>query len=196
MLFYLFSADELAALFARLGYGFERETIPRTIDYYAKRTSHGSTLSRVVHSWVLARSDRARSWALLKEALESDVADVQGGTTAEGIHLGAMAGTVDLVQRGQTGLEFRDGALKLDPCLPAELAGLRMRIRYRGHWLEIAADRARLTVAAPDGWAGPGRITIRGETHPFGAGKTLEIPCHPEGGGWRPAPSKEGRNGA
>ena len=62
--------------------------------------AHGSTLSKVVHSWVLARSNRAKAWHYFLEALESDIADVQGGTTGEGIHLGAMAGTVDLLQRG------------------------------------------------------------------------------------------------
>ncbi len=196
MLFYLFSAEELDALFARLGHPFERAMIPRTIAYYAKRTSHGSTLSRIVQSWVLARSDRGRSWALLTEALESDIADVQGGTTAEGIHLGAMAGTVDLVQRGQTGLEIQGDVLRLDPCLPEELTGLRMRVRYRGHWLEIAAGRERLTVSAPDGWAGPDRIMVRDKVHPFGAGETLEIPCHPEGGGWRPERHRGDGDGA
>ncbi|MFP3879826.1 MAG: trehalose-phosphatase, partial [Dehalococcoidia bacterium] len=56
MLFYLLSADELGELFRRLGYAFEYETIPKNIEYYLKRTAHGSTLSRVVHAWVLARS--------------------------------------------------------------------------------------------------------------------------------------------
>ena len=55
MLFYLLSAEELYEIFERLGYPFDYETIPRNIDYYLKRTSHGSTLSRVVHAWVLAR---------------------------------------------------------------------------------------------------------------------------------------------
>jgi trehalose/maltose hydrolase-like predicted phosphorylase len=40
------------------------------------------------------------SWNLFREALESDICDIQGGTTHEGIHLGAMAGTVDIVQQG------------------------------------------------------------------------------------------------
>ena len=88
MLFYLFSSEELATLFAQLGYPFSGEMIPRTIAYYLKRTSNGSTLSQIVHAWVLARSDRPKSWPLLREALESDIADVQGGTTPEGIHLG------------------------------------------------------------------------------------------------------------
>lgn len=186
MLFYLFSTEELGELFARLGYPFEGELIPRTVDYYLQRTSNGSTLSGIVHSWVLARSDRAGSWTQLEEALESDIADIQGGTTPEGIHLGAMAGTVDLVQRGQTGLEVRDDAIRLNPCLPEELRGLRFRLRHRGHWLEVDIGCERMIVSAPDGWAGPDRIVIRDETYPFHAGERLEVPCHLEDGGRRP----------
>jgi alpha,alpha-trehalase len=138
MLFYLFSAEELDRLFERLGYSFDPEVIPRTVEYYLDRTSHGSTLSQVVHSWVLARSDRSRSWQLFTQALESDIADVQGGTTPEGIHLGAMAGTVDLVQRGYTGIETRDDILWLNPKLPTELTRLRLKIRY--HQASIQLD--------------------------------------------------------
>ena len=108
MLFYLFSCEELRTLFDHLGYPFDPDMIPRNIRYYMARTSHGSTLSRVVHAWVLARSDRQKAWELFRQALESDVADIQGGTTSEGIHLGAMAGTVDILQRCHTGLEMRD----------------------------------------------------------------------------------------
>jgi len=47
------------------------------------------------------------------------VADIQGGTTPEGIHLGAMAGTVDQIQRCYTGIVTRSDMLLLNPCLPA-----------------------------------------------------------------------------
>lgn len=186
MLFYLMSAEELDRVLSRLGYRFDHNSIATMIDYYTHRTSHGSTLSRVVHSWVLARADRARSWALLKEALESDISDIQGGTTKEGIHLGAMAGTVDLVQRGETGLEIRDGMLRLNPCLPEELHGMRLRIRYRGHWLELDFSSDRMRIVAPDGWAGPNEIVVRDTVYEFRAGEPLELPCRKEDGGWRP----------
>jgi len=137
MLFYLFSADELRELFDRLGYSFEYETIPDNIEYYLRRTSHGSTLSRVVQSWVLARSQRGRSWRFFKEALESDISDIQGGTTSEGIHLGAMAGTVDLVQRCYAGLETRGDTLWLNPCLPDDLKEVQFNVRYRQHWINL-----------------------------------------------------------
>lgn len=193
MLFYLFSYDELREMLASLGYVFEPDTVRKTVDYYAGRTSNGSTLSRLVHSWVLARSDRTRSWSLLAQALESDITDIQGGTTAEGIHLGAMAGTVDLIVRGQTALEFRDGTLWISPCLPEELQGLRLKLLYRGYWLYLDISCDRLTVSAPHGWGGPARIGVRNQVHSFEAGDELEFHCHVAKGGWRPMPPTQAR---
>lgn len=175
MLFHLFSAEELASLFDRLGYPFDSDTIPKNVDYYLKRTAHGSTLSRVVHSWVLARSDRPRSWKLFAEALESDVSDIQGGTTAEGIHLGAMAGTVDLIQRGYTGIEMRDDVLWLNPCIPKKLEGLTFKLTYRSHWLDITIRQDRMKVGLRQGWARRAKIGFRGEVYEFEQGDTKEF---------------------
>ena len=148
MLFYLFTAEELAELLEHMGYPYDKALIPRTLDYYEQRTAHGSTLSRVVHSWVHARRDRERSWKDFCAALRSDMDDVQGGTTAEGIHLGAMAGTIDLIERCYTGLELRGDALHLNPSLPPELGSLSFPIRYRGRsvLLEFTDQVARVSV--------------------------------------------------
>jgi alpha,alpha-trehalase len=146
MLFYLFSAEELAMLFEDLGYAFDRDCIPRNIRYYAERTSHGSTLSLITHAWVLARADRAHSWHLFQRALDSDVADIQGGTTAEGIHGAAMAGTVDLVQRNYLGLETRADVLHFNPLLPTEVERLSARLQYREHRLDVEATRTHLRI--------------------------------------------------
>ncbi len=175
MLFYLFSSEELAELFERLGYPFEYATIPRTIAYYAPRTSHGSTLSRVADSWVTARCDRAGSWRLFKEALASDVADIQGGTTSEGIHLGAMAGVVDLLQRGYTGIVTRGDTLWLNPCLPEEVARLEMVIRYRGHALDLVFTREAVEIYARPSKAAPIRVGLVRELHDIAAGQRLRL---------------------
>lgn len=163
MLFYLFSSEELTSIFNQLGYNFEYETIPRNIDYYLKRTSHGSTLSRVVHSWVLARSNRSESWKLFLEALESDVADIQGGTTPEGIHLGAMAGTIDILQRAYTGIEARGGMLHFNPAIPPELGELHMHIRYRSYPMEITITPQKLTIKTLPCPRGQVRIAFQDE---------------------------------
>ncbi|CAM5575114.1 glycoside hydrolase family 65 protein [Streptomyces aurantiogriseus] len=150
MLGYLFSPTELQGLFSRLGYRLDEDTWQRTVDYYLARTSHGSTLSGLVHGWVLARARRAEAWKFCLEALKGDIADVQGGTTGEGIHLGAMAGTLDLVQRGLTGLETRGGALWLNPVPLPELSSYGFALRYQGHWgVRLRLERGRLEIAVP-----------------------------------------------
>ncbi|MFI9757209.1 glycoside hydrolase family 65 protein [Streptomyces sp. NPDC051963] len=150
MLGYLFSPAELHSLFGRLGYPLEEETWRRTVDYYLRRTSHGSTLSGLVHGWVLARARRAEAWMFCQEALRGDIADLQGGTTGEGIHLGAMAGTLDLVQRGLTGLETRGGALWLNPVPLPELSSYGFAVQYQGHWgVRLRLERGRLEIAVP-----------------------------------------------
>lgn len=158
MLLYLLSSDELRELLAHLGYAFDPSLIPRIVGYYGRRTTHGSTLSRVVYSWVLARSDRRRSWRLFTLALDSDIGDVQGGTTPEGIHLGAMGGTVDLVQRGYTGLESREGVLRFSPRLPRQIQALRLRLRYRGHPLLVELSPSHLHVRSR--WKDAAPVTV------------------------------------
>ncbi len=179
MLFYLFSTEELGELVERLGYAFDPESIPRTIDYYLRRTAHGSTLSRVVDSWALARSDRAGSWRFFSEALDSDVRDIQGGTTAEGIHLGAMAGTVDIVQRCYTGLEMRGDVLRLNPRLPATVRCLRLNVRYRGHAIQLALTRDRLTVTTLPSTVGPVRVAVCDREFELGPEETRELDLAP-----------------
>ena len=172
MLFYLFSAQELGELFERMGYPFEYETIPRNIAYYVDRSSHGSTLSRVVYAWVLARSDRARSTQFFEQALQSDAADIQQGTAAEGVHLGAMAGTVDLVQRVSTGIESNGDVLRLHPELPKDIQRLDMRVRYRGHSLDLRLTRDSLTVRGRDSAASPISLCVDDQIYEFASGTT------------------------
>ncbi|MGD2246155.1 MAG: glycosyl hydrolase family 65 protein [Candidatus Aminicenantes bacterium] len=161
MLFYLFSAETLSEIFKNLGYSLDEDTIPKNIDYYLKRTSHGSTLSRVVHSWVLARSDRLQSWELFNEALKSDVADIQGGTTPEGIHLGAMAGTVDLIQRCYTDIRAEEDVLWFNPMLPEKLTSIHLTIRYRDHTLLIKVSQNIMSIRSVKAAAKPINIGFR-----------------------------------
>ena len=175
MLFYLFSSEELQQIFEKMAYSFQPESIPENIAYYEQRTSHGSTLSKIVHSWVLARSDRKRSWLNFEIALMSDLEDVQGGTTPEGIHLGAMAGTVDLVQRCYTGLEIRDDVLWLNPVLPDEIGCLNIQIRYRSHWLSLKLTHNKMVITFDRGWTKEVKIGVRGKVYTFATGDRREF---------------------
>jgi len=103
------------------------------------------------------------------------VADIQGGTTSEGIHAGAMAGTVDLVQRCFTGIETRGDRLRLDPCLPDPLERLRLQIRYRQHTLDLTITRDGLSVRSEPGPERPIRLRVNGEDLDFAPGESREF---------------------
>ncbi|SDK76704.1 trehalose 6-phosphate phosphatase [Actinopolyspora mzabensis] len=173
MLFYLLSAEELEQLLTTLGYTMPRDTIPRNIDYYLRRTSHGSTLSAVVHAWVLARANRAKALEFFDNVLAGDLHDVQRGTTAEGIHLAAMAGSIDLLQRCFAGIEIRDHTLVLNPLWPAELGALELAIRFRGHPIDITVTGRTATVrTAPGSRKSPIRCACGSRAVTLGPGET------------------------
>jgi len=175
MLFYLFTADELYLIFENLGYPFGPAHIPRNIEYYLARTSHGSTLSGVAHSWVLARSDRPRSWRHFLRALDSDLADVQSGTTREGIHVGAMAGTIDLIQRCYLGIEMRASVLHFDPALPEDLRRIKVRLRYRRQVLDVTVDHDCLCIESVSSPFNPVRVAYRGLYRELAPGDTCRF---------------------
>ncbi|CAL9581470.1 glycoside hydrolase family 65 protein [Streptomyces sp. enrichment culture] len=177
MLGYLFPPAELRGLLRRLGHVLDDETWWRTVDYYLRRTSHGSTLSVLVHGWVLARVRRAGAWDFCQEALEADIADLHGGTTGEGIHLGAMAGTLDLVQRGLTGLDTRGGALRLDPVRLPELSEYAFTLRFHGHWgVRLRMTPESLHVAVPESGVAPIDIELPGTAVSIEPGRSVRLP--------------------
>jgi len=176
MLLYLLSSDELRELFDRLGYRFTPDQIPMTVDYYLARTSHGSTLSGVVHTWVLARANRDRAMEFFQQALTSDVSDIQGGTTSEGVHLAAMAGSVDLMQRCFTGLETRGDRIVLSPHWPETLGVLAFPIRYRGLHLHLrVSGRGAIISVDPRDAAGV-EVECRGRVVKLMPGTTVRFP--------------------
>jgi trehalose/maltose hydrolase-like predicted phosphorylase len=164
MLFFLFSGGELREIFERLGYDYRPDTAARNVAYYDQRTSHGSTLSFVTYAGVLAALDPESSWERFLVALRSDVDDIQGGTTQEGIHLGVMAGTLDVVQRYYAGTQIRDQVLYFDPSLPGGLGGLSFPMQFRETPLLVTLGGDRLTLGVhPEGASRPIRAGVPGD---------------------------------
>jgi len=133
MCFYNLGTVEVEHTIHELGYKLQEDFAKRNFDYYIERTSHGSTLSRLVHArlaWELGMNDRG--WELFMEALRSDLVDIQGGTTGEGIHCGVMAGTVYDVLVSFAGLNLRGKVPALNPKLPGHWKGLEFRFTFRG----------------------------------------------------------------
>jgi trehalose/maltose hydrolase-like predicted phosphorylase/beta-phosphoglucomutase-like phosphatase (HAD superfamily) len=175
MLLFLLSRDELRDLLRGLGYEVSADQIIRTVRYYLERTSHGSTLSGVVTAWVLARHDPEQAWPFVLDALESDIADAQGGTTAEGIHLGAMAGTIDILQRGLSGMRPRGEILRFDPALPTAVKRLGFSVHYRDHRIDVDVAHDSLRVSSRPGAGSPITILVRAAEAELRPGEQLEF---------------------
>jgi trehalose/maltose hydrolase-like predicted phosphorylase len=162
MLFFLFRQDELREIFGRLGYDYRADTATRNVEYYDRRTSHGSTLSFVTHAGVLATIDPESSWDRFLVALHSDADDIQGGTTKEGIHMGVMSGTLDLMQRNYAGAHVYDDVLHFDPRLPSRLDSLSFSMQFRGTPIQVTLTGDHLTLAVhPEGASRPVRAAVR-----------------------------------
>jgi trehalose/maltose hydrolase-like predicted phosphorylase len=92
------------------------------------------------------------------------VEDIQGGTTREGIHMGVMAGTLDLMQRAYLGTEIRDNVLHFEPRLPGPIEELSFAVQFRRTPLLVTFNNDWLTLAFhPEGASGPIRVGVGGE---------------------------------
>jgi trehalose/maltose hydrolase-like predicted phosphorylase len=118
-------------------------------DFYEQRTSHGSTLSKVVHA-VISRCiyPSEITWDWFMEAMRSDIFDTQGGTTIEGIHTGVMAGTLEVVKQDFAGLNLSSTPMKVDPDLPEHWGEVRMSFVWRKIWFDLIIDQDRVNMTA------------------------------------------------
>lgn len=176
MLPYLLGHEGLVTMLQRLRYGFGQEQLNRTIEYYLARTAHGSTLSRVAHASVLAGLDADRAWDSFREALDADLDDTQHGTTRAGIHLGAMGGTIDVVQRSFAGLRFSGETIVFAPNLPTGLRAVAFEVLYRGHRLRVHLKDGRMSIASAPGDAGPIKVHVYGTDVVLPPGRTRHFP--------------------
>jgi trehalose/maltose hydrolase-like predicted phosphorylase len=141
MLFYLLAPGQVKKVLNVMGYDHntEKELMERNYEYYIKRTSHGSTLSYVVHCAILKYHDyhKKAMWDWFQYALQSDISDVQGGTTAEAVHSGVMAGTLDILFKSFAGVNIFKDHLQIEPNLPSLWKRLIFKIVLRGTWIGI-----------------------------------------------------------
>lgn len=174
--FYNLDDAEVRLILEELGYPMKNDYVKENLAYYLKRTSHGSTLSRVVHA-LLANmiGDRKLSWELYQDALSSDYNDIQGGTTAEGIHLGVMAGTVLIAMHAYAGLNLRGEFIRINPNLPDAWNALSFNFTYRGISFHVKVSKDAVSIEIPKTVNHQIRIQVKGVDHEVQPGRFLEV---------------------
>jgi alpha,alpha-trehalase len=201
MLGYLFTQKVIDEVLESLGYPVSCLDLRRLANYYIPKTSNESTLSRVAVSWVLSHLDRSSADDLMQlqkpsqsgaeptlaidavddgvfyEALGSDYFNIASrGTTRYGIHIGAMAGTIDIVQRCYTGICTLLDVLAIDPELPKGITRLIFNMQYRGQSLTFDINQKMLRIAVKHSSAQAIKLSYREEVFELNAGDVKEIP--------------------
>ncbi len=179
MLFYLLSPGQVCKILSLMGYTIPDELsfMEKNYEYYVKRTSHGSTLSHVVHSAVLKYLDTHQEdkWSWFYSALKSDIGDTQGGTTREGIHTGVMGGTVDMVIKSFSGISRYKDHLEVSPQLPEQWNRIAFKILHKGYWLHFSISKTTIIVTQLAGDSEPFGIVVEGEYYTLKDSESLEI---------------------
>lgn len=185
MIFYFLAPGQVKNILSIMGYniGDEFDFMKKNYDFYIKRTSHGSTLSYVVHSAILTylNEHRRDMWNWFFTALRGDIHDLQGGTTGEGIHTGLMGGTLDIIFKSFAGINLFKDRIRIEPVMPKHWKKLSFILYHRKNWFDLEITRDKIRVKGetlPDGEkigieAG-GKLQFLDNHHP------LEIPYSSE----------------
>ncbi len=145
MIFYLLPSKEVEKIISRLGYKIPENYLEKNFNYYLRRTSHGSTLSMVVHAYLAQLLKKNKlAWDFYNQALESDYIDIQGGTTAEGIHAGVMGSTVLAPIRSFIGINFMGNYLILNPDLPKKWEKVKFKFLFKNNFYHIEIDKCKI----------------------------------------------------
>ncbi len=149
MIFFLLDLKEIKEIFEQLGYIYNKDMLKKNFDYYYKRTSHGSTLSPLVHSYLAELLDNEDlSYKLFLSSLESDYNDVQNGSTGEGIHTGVMAGAILLSLFSFVGLNLRSDNIQINPRLPKTWHKMKFNFSFKKdlYYFEITSTAIKIRI--------------------------------------------------
>lgn len=172
MTYYNLDDEVIDKIISNLNYSLPEDYLENNLHYYLQRTSHGSTLSRVVHAKLANMVNNNKlSWDLYIDSLTSDYNDIQGGTTAEGIHAGVMAGTIMIAISTYGGVDLRSEFLKVDPQLPFHWKSMEFSLTFKGILYEFAISSSHIAVMSSE----DSELSIYGRKHTTFEGKKLII---------------------
>jgi trehalose/maltose hydrolase-like predicted phosphorylase len=166
----------VTAIIEKMGYTVPGDYVQKNFDYYIHRTSHGSTLSRLVHARLAFNAGlNEKGWQLYMESLESDLNDIQGGTTGEGIHCGVMAGTVYDSLVAFAGLDLSGDVPALDPELPAGWKGMEFCFGFRSNRFAVSISGTECKITLQESAKDKINIHICGTEKEMKPGATLKV---------------------
>ncbi len=176
MTFYNLNEKDVTEILNNLGYHLSEDYLSKNLEYYLRRTSHGSTLSRVVHAQLANMiNDKKLSWELYEDALISDYTDVQGGTTGEGIHAGVMAGTVLIALQSYAGLNLKFDIIKFEPHLPDHWRSIEFNFNFKSVRYFCTVSKNSIIIRQNNDLKRKVEISVNGEKYILNHNEIKEI---------------------
>ena len=149
MAIYVLGATKMQEVINKLGYALPKDWLAKNTNYYLARTTHGSTTSRPVFAIALTDLGQiVKATDYLVTALGSDFNDIQGGTTAEGIHVGVMGETIEVITRCFAGIDINQKILKVKPQLPPDWRRIEVHCLDQGVNYRVEVTPEAVTVTA------------------------------------------------
>ncbi len=125
------------------------EVISQNYEYYAPRTSHGSSLSDASHAIAAARAGHMdRAYEHFQHSMLVDLSDKKKNNHV-GSHAASMGATWRAAVYGFGGVTLGEDRLIINPKLPEKWKEHSFNVRYRGLLLKVTEDKNTLTIDAP-----------------------------------------------
>lgn len=173
MTFFNLGPQVVSNILMELDYKLPKDYLEKNFDYYLNRCSHGSSHSRLVHARLASLVGRKKlAWNLYYEALKSDFIDMEGGTTAEGVHMGVMTGTVLMALTTFAGLNFHGNTLSINPNLPKAWTEINFSCTFRGVVFNFEIKKDNIAVTAGKNNTS---IIIKGESFTLNANEEVRV---------------------
>ena len=99
-------------------------------------------MSRFVHGAISIDLGHRETqiWKLFSSSLKLDIYDTQHGTTHEGIHMGLMAGTINVLRKYIAGIRTHPKGLSIFPWIPKQWRKIQFRITHQKSWYDFLFD--------------------------------------------------------
>ncbi|MGE6661880.1 glycoside hydrolase family 65 protein [Pseudomonas sp. NPDC077408] len=175
MAYHLLPRQTLQQILERMGYRHDSACTRHTVAYHLARITHESSLSKVVCAGALAAIDSEASWSYYQQALATDLGSPGNSGTQEGIHLGAMCGSLDVMQRHYLGVRLELDGLYIFPSPPPELQQIALSLVFRQAHLHLQLADGSLWVRAAHENSGSVPLHYAQGRCQLGPGESLEI---------------------
>ncbi len=161
MPFYNIDLEEVVSILKSMGIKINNPEsfFKKNYRYYESRTSHGSSLSKIVHGVISSHlGDETVTRKFLEESLSADISERIRKDTSDGIHCGLMAGTIDFIIRRYGGVNYHKPIIEIDPDLPADWNGLSFKLIHRGVTYEFHIGDKTTIIPSTDS-----RVILKGK---------------------------------